>query len=228
MSQDQTWLGRFGQQLRFAVVRTAQLVPAFSDLPVLLQNPIHGTDRAAVTSLVQKRRPHLGGCLVDEPLRVQCTEHLRSLCLVERSVGPRTTLRLGHARLSPAIQRGTGYPQRLAGFRGLSNPSRQLLGRRHQSFSSLSRGFRGIPRSSEAFFWISSIVSTRARRRFRRAGLEFVCVFGHDEAEIPPRHQTRPHRSRRRKTKRTAPRRKRQSPRRRHTVSMRPCNGIVC
>ena len=59
---------------------------------------------------------------------------------------------LGHARLSPAIQRGTGYPQRLAGFRGLSNPSRQLLGRRHQSFSSLSRGFRGIPRSSEAFF----------------------------------------------------------------------------
>ena len=38
-----------------------------------------------------------------------------------------------------------------------------------QSFSSLSSGFRGIPSSSEVFFWISNIVSTRARRRWSRA-----------------------------------------------------------
>ena len=52
-------------------------------------------------------------------------------------------LRLGHARLSPAIQRGTGYPQRLAGFRGLSNPSRQLLGRRPSNRSRRSLGDSG-------------------------------------------------------------------------------------
>ncbi len=77
--------------------------------------------------------------------------------------------RIGRHRLAPAIQRGASYSKGLAGFRRLSNSSRQLLGRHHQSFSSLSGGFRGIPRSSEVFFWISSIVSTRARRCFNRA-----------------------------------------------------------
>ena len=82
---------------------------------------------------------------------------------------PRTTLRFGRHRLAPAIQRGTSHTQSLAGFRRLPNPPRQLLGRHDQSFSSLSSGFRGIPSSSEVFFGISSIVSTRARRRWSRA-----------------------------------------------------------
>ena len=72
---------------------------------------------------------------------------------------PRTTLRFGRHRLAPAIQRGTSHTQSLAGFRRLPNPPRQLLGRHDQSFSSLSSGFRGIPSSSEVFFWISNIVS---------------------------------------------------------------------
>ena len=48
---------RFGQQLRLGVVRMAPLVPALSDLAVLLQNPIHRANRAEVGSLVQKRSP---------------------------------------------------------------------------------------------------------------------------------------------------------------------------
>ena len=57
---------RFGQQLRLGVVRMAPLVPALSDLAVLLQNPIHRANRAEVGSLVQKRSPHLSGRLVDD------------------------------------------------------------------------------------------------------------------------------------------------------------------
>ena len=143
----------------------APLVPALSDLAVLLQNPIHRANRAEVGSLVQKRGPHLGGRLIDEPLTVQGSEDLLPLGLVEGSVRPRTTRRFGRHRLAPAIQRGTSYAQRLAGFRRLTNPPRQLLGRHDQSLSSLLSGFRGIPNSSEVFFWISNIVSTRARRR---------------------------------------------------------------
>ena len=100
---------------------------------------------------------------------VQGPEDFLALSFVESSVRPRTTLRFGRHRLAPAIQRGTSHTQSLAGFRRLPNPPRQLLGRHDQSFSSLSSGFRGIPSSSEVFFWISNIVSTRARRRWSRA-----------------------------------------------------------
>ena len=136
---------------------------------MLLQNPIHRANRAEVGSLVQKRSPHLSGRLVDEPLTVQGPEDFLALSFVESSVRPRTTLRFGRHRLAPAIQRGTSHTQSLAGFRRLPNPPRQLLGRHDQSFWSLSSGFRGIPSSSEVFFWISNIVSTRARRRWSRA-----------------------------------------------------------
>ena len=127
-------VGRFGQQLRLRVVRMAPLVPALSDLAVLLQNPIHRANRAEVGSLVQKRGPHLGGRLVDEPLTVQGPEDFLALSLVEGSVRPRTPLRFGR-HLAPAIQRGTSHTQSLAGFRRLPNLLRQLLGRHHQSFS---------------------------------------------------------------------------------------------
>ena len=130
----------------------APLVPAFSDFSVLRQYPIHRADRAVVGSLVQKRGPHFGGRLVDKLLGVQGAEHLLSLGFAKGSVGPRATLRSGRHRPTTTIQRRTNDSQGLTRFRCLSNPSRQLLGRRHQSFSSLSGGFRGIPRSSEAFF----------------------------------------------------------------------------
>ena len=133
---------RFGQQLRLGVVRMAPLVPALSDLAVLLQNPIHRANRAEVGSLVQKRSPHLSGRLVDEPLTVQGPEDFLALSFVESSVRPRTTLQFGRHRLAPAIQRGTSHTQSLAGFRRLPNPPRQLLGRHDQSFWSLSSGFR--------------------------------------------------------------------------------------
>ena len=80
---------RFGQQLRLGVVRMAPLVPALSDLAVLLQNPIHRANRAEVGSLVQKRSPHLSGRLVDEPLTVQGPEDFLALSFVESSVRPR-------------------------------------------------------------------------------------------------------------------------------------------
>ena len=145
-------VGRFGQQLRLGVIRMAPLIPALSDLVVRLQNPIHRANRAEVDSLVQQRRPDLGRRLVDETLGVQCTKDLFTLVLVECSMRPRTTLRLGRHRPTSAIQRGASHSQSFAGFRRLSNPPRQFLGRHDQSFSSLSGGFRGIPRSSEAFF----------------------------------------------------------------------------
>ena len=157
----------FGQQLRLAVVRMAQLVPAFSDFSVLRQNPIHGADRAVVGSLVQKRGPDGGGRFVDKPRGVQCADYLLSLGLVQGSVGPRTTLRSGRHRPPPAIQRRTSHSQSLAGFRCLSNPPRQFLGRHDQSFSLLSGGFRGIPRSSEAFLRNSS-ARTRCSRLYQR------------------------------------------------------------
>src|SRR3972149_6189184 len=165
-------VGAFGQQLRLAVVRTPELVPTFSDLAVRRQNPIHRPDRAVVGSLIQKRGPHFGGRLVDKPLGVQRAEHLVSLRFAKGAVGPRTTLRPRRHRPTAAIRCRASDSQGLTRFRCLSNPSRQLLGRCHQTFSSLSGGFRGIPSNSEAFFWISSIVSTRASRRF---SLAFSC-----------------------------------------------------
>ena len=93
ISHDQTWLGASASSSRLRVVRMAPLVPALSDLAVLLQNPIHRANRAEVGSLVQKRGPHLGGRLVDEPLTVQGPEDFLALSLVEGSVRPRTPLR---------------------------------------------------------------------------------------------------------------------------------------
>ena len=47
-----------------------------------------------VDSLVQKRGPHLGRRLVDEPFAMQCTEDPLALGRVEGSLRPRTALRL--------------------------------------------------------------------------------------------------------------------------------------
>ena len=143
---------RFRHELRLLIVRMPQLVPALTHLSVLRQNPVHRADRTVVDSLVQKRGPHLGRRLVDEPFAMQCTEDPLALGRVEGSLRPRTALRLGRHRSASTIQRGTRHAQRLASFRRLSNPTRQPLGRHDQSFSSSSIGFRGIPRSSEAFF----------------------------------------------------------------------------
>ena len=158
---------RFRHELRLLIVRMPQLVPALTHLSVLRQNPVHRADRTVVDSLVQKRGPHLGRRLVDEPFAMQCTEDPLALGRVEGSLRPRTALRLGRHRSASTIQRGTRHAQRLASFRRLSNPTRQLLGRHDQSFSSSSIGFRGIPRSSEAFLRNSG-VRTRCSRLYQR------------------------------------------------------------
>ena len=83
------------------------------------------------------------------------------------SVRPRTTLHL----VSPAGACDTTWnepipePRRLPRS-WLPNPNRQLLGYRHDQSSRRSRvDCGGSPVVVEVFFWISNIVSTRARRR---------------------------------------------------------------
>ena len=73
-------IGRLGQQLGFLVFRMAQLVPAFLDFAVFRQNSVHGTNRAEVGVLVQKRGPDLGWRPVDEYRRTKYVEDLLTIC----------------------------------------------------------------------------------------------------------------------------------------------------
>ena len=61
-----------------------QLIPAFPDLVMSLQNPIHLLDRPEVGTLVKKRRPGPRGGRVDEALAVQHIKNLAPFLKAQR------------------------------------------------------------------------------------------------------------------------------------------------
>ena len=75
MSQDQTWLGTFGQQFGLPVDGMAELLAAFADFAVLAEDAIHGADRAVVDAFIEQAGVDLGRRLVGEARRVQQIQH---------------------------------------------------------------------------------------------------------------------------------------------------------
>ena len=80
----------------------------------------------------------------------------------------RPALHLFHGPPPPTIQAGPRNRQGITGW-CYAHVAGELFCGLYQPLSSSSRWFRGIPRSSEAFFWISSMTSARCKRFFNRA-----------------------------------------------------------
>jgi hypothetical protein len=58
MSQDQTLIGRHGQQLGLGVGRVGELIAPFAAAAIGRQQPVHGAHRAQVAALVEQRGVH--------------------------------------------------------------------------------------------------------------------------------------------------------------------------
>jgi hypothetical protein len=59
-------IGARGQELRFLVRGMTQLIAPFLDLAMLIENPVHGADRAQVTTFIEKGGIDFMGCLIDK------------------------------------------------------------------------------------------------------------------------------------------------------------------
>src|SRR6266446_1549369 len=90
-------------------------------------------------------------------------------------------------RVENAVQRGPRQTESTAG-RGCSHTRYYLFHGGHQSSSSLSNGFRGIPRSSCTFFWNAMMASAFCRRRSsRRFSCSSFLTLGSTVAAFRPR-----------------------------------------
>ena len=66
--------GRGGHQLWLLVFRVFQLVASLADFLPVVEDAVHGADRAEVASLVEQGRIHLGGGQIDERFAVKHVE----------------------------------------------------------------------------------------------------------------------------------------------------------
>ena len=110
-------------------------------------------------------------------------QHLRAFLWRQRTrqrSARRTRFR--HERFPVPINRGTSYTQRPARRSQANGGSQRFHGRSHSS-SAFDGRFRGIPSSSEAFFWISRIVSA-CLSRCRRPGVLFAQLLVLDSHRI--------------------------------------------
>ena len=120
------------------------------------------------------RFTHLGRRLVHEAFAMEQVQYLPTLGLAQGPVRGGTRPGRGRIRspLPATIQRRAGHSKGPA-CHGGSQFCGELLGRFHQSFSSGSELFRGIPSSEATFFWITMTVSACASlassRRFLRS-----------------------------------------------------------
>ena len=82
-------VGRRGQQLGFLLGRMNELVAALAGFPLLLEDAVHGANRAEVLAFVQQRS--LRGCrrAVLESLFMEDQQHRGTLGLTERPSGSR-------------------------------------------------------------------------------------------------------------------------------------------
>src|SRR5664280_2546158 len=158
----------FGDEFGLGVDGVAQLSAAFPDFVVLMQDPVHGADRAMVEALVEQAGVDLRRGLIDEPRLAQQIDD--ALAFVRRQrprgLGSGTNSHRRPRRRSPAsMEAGAGQPQGGAGGGDHAWLGRQGGHGVHQDSSSLTIG---RPRSKATFFWMSMTASARCNRRVRR------------------------------------------------------------
>jgi hypothetical protein len=78
------FIGPFDQQFGFAVGRVTRLLAAFADLAVLIEDAVHGTDRAMVDAFIEQGGVDLGRRLIGEARCVQQVKHLLLLRAAQR------------------------------------------------------------------------------------------------------------------------------------------------
>ena len=154
-----------------------RLIAPLAHLAGRRQDAIHRARRAAVGLLLEQRGMDLGGRLIHEAIAVQHVEDRQSFTGCQ---GPRR----GRPRRPRTWRAGGPLPpiERRARDADAGTQRRRLArghyGRdcRHQSGSSLSSGFRGIPRISATFFWSVMIVSARWSLRWSRRFSASSCL----------------------------------------------------
>src|SRR5260370_34563379 len=88
---------------------------ALADLPGFPQQPVHRGDRGQVDALIDEQGPDLARGLVGEPGTVQDSEQLVALAGGQRVRRDRPPLPApGPDAITPAVNRGTGFPGVLA------------------------------------------------------------------------------------------------------------------
>ena len=142
---------RSRQQLGSRVARMAKLITAIADLLVFIQDAIHRSRCAEISSFVEKRRVHLGRCLFAKAWLEQRLQHdpafHRCQCAQRRSSAPRTVPR---SKCS-VVSRPRHYQRAAHGsYPALGRVHRYRF---HEDLSS-SSGI-GLPKSAATFFWIS-------------------------------------------------------------------------
>src|SRR5712691_12628764 len=184
---------RRGHELRFGVGRMPRLVPPLADLGCGVEDAIHRARRAEIGLLLEQRGLDFGWRVIDESLAVQHVEDRLPFGGDQRARRGRANGRCRRpSGLSSPIEGRACEADALTERRGLAGRGHGFDGD-HQSVSSMSRGFRGIPRISATFFWRVMIVSTRASLRCRRRFSTSSCFTrGSTGLGAGPRLRARP------------------------------------
>ena len=148
-------------ELGFGVGRVPGLIAPLPDFACLGEHAIHGAHRPQVGLFLEQGRVDFRRRLIHEPFAVQHVEDRLPFRWDERARrGRAAQSRFDRAcRLPTPIERGARDADTLTKRRRLTR-GRDGLDRDHQSISSPSRGFRGIPRISATFFWLFTDLST--------------------------------------------------------------------
>jgi hypothetical protein len=157
------------QQLRFGVIRVAQLVTAFPHFLIFIQNAIHRPPGAQIFAFVQQRGIDFARRLIGKALTVK---HLPDFCFLYRRKRTRGDNRgRGCNRFGDfacPVETTSGHNQRLASGR-YAHAFCQLLSRGDQLGSSRSGVSNVFPNICATFFWKSIMNSARSRRSCKRA-----------------------------------------------------------
>src|SRR3954470_14664029 len=139
----------------------AQLIAAFADFGVVVQDPVHGPDRAVINALVEQSGVDFGWGEIGKARLAQSVEHRLSFFGRQRAGRARSgreRRQWGGPTRAVAIDGGARDAQGVAGGGGEAVAGRQGDHRLHHGSSSLSGVARGIP-SKEATFLRNSIGS---------------------------------------------------------------------
>lgn len=147
-----------------------QLSAPLADLAGLLQDAVHGADRAQVGSLVQQGGEDFVWCLVLEALGMQ---HVEDPLLFGGRQGAGRTRAWGCGSgwltgAEVAIERSPRHVERAAGGRPAHRLA-ELVGGSHEFSSPLLTSGSEIPSRADTFFCTSMMSSACSRRRLRRA-----------------------------------------------------------
>src|SRR3954466_1048522 len=145
----------FGQQFGFRIDGMAQLIAAFADFVVVVQDPIQGPDRAVVDALVEQGGIDFGRSQIGKARLAQSVEHCLSFFGRQRAGRARSgrgRRQWGDPTRAVAIDSGARHAQGLAGGGGKAVAGRQGDHRLHHGSSSLSGVARGIPSKEATFF----------------------------------------------------------------------------